>query len=217
MRVLLIEDEPELTKAIGLALRESEFTVDVAYDGQTGLSKALSTYYDVIVLDLMLPILSGEQVLTALRTQKKTPVLVLTARDSPSHKISYLNMGADDYVTKPFDLDELIARIRAIVRRSINQPAPVIEIGDIAVNTASRSVHKLGQKVTLTAKEYAVLHLLLTHRGQLLTRDTIYERVYGDRDDSFSNLIDVYIARLRKKLGTELIETQRGAGYTIHA
>jgi two-component system, OmpR family, response regulator len=215
--VLLIEDEVELTKAIELAFRESEFTVDLAFDGQSGLSKALSFHYDAIVLDLMLPIMSGAQVLTALRKEKKTPVLILTARDSRTDKIDYLNLGADDYVTKPFDLDEFIARVRAIVRRSVNQPAPVIEVGDIHVNTASRCVTKHGQIVVLTAKEYAVLHLLLTHRGQVVTRNMIYDRVYGDKDDSFSNLVDVYVAKLRKKLGAELIETQRGAGYMIHA
>ncbi len=215
MRVLLIEDERDLTKAIELALRESEFTVDLAFDGQTGLTKALETQYDVIVLDLMLPILNGEQVLKALRREKTTPVLVLTARESSLEKIFYLNLGADDYVTKPFDLDELFARIRAIVRRSVNRPAPEIKLDDIVVNTAAQTVSKHGEKVYLTAKEYAVLHLLLTHRGELLSRDAIYSRVYGDRDNSFSNVIDVYIAKLRKKLGNSIIVTQRGAGYTI--
>ncbi len=215
MRVLLIEDERDLTKAIELALRESEFTVDLAFDGQTGLAKALESHYDVIMLDLMLPILNGEQVLNALREEKTTPVLVLTARDSSLEKTNFLNLGADDYVTKPFDLDELLARIRAIVRRSINRPAPNIELGDIVVNTASQTVSKLGEKVYLTAKEYAVFHLLITHRGELLSRDKIYSRVYGDRDNAFTNVIDVYIAKLRKKLGNSIIETQRGAGYTI--
>jgi len=217
LRVLLIEDERDLTKAIELALRESEFTVDLAFDGQTGLAKALSAQYDVIVLDLMLPGLSGEQVLVALRKEKATPVLVLTARDSSFDKTSYLNLGADDYVSKPFDLDELLARIRAIVRRSVNRPAPEIEIDDVVINTSSQSVFKSGQKVYLTAKEYAVLHLLVSHRGEMLSREAIYKRVYGDRDNSFSNVIDVYIAKLRKKLGTEIIVTQRGAGYTVHA
>jgi two-component system, OmpR family, response regulator len=217
LRVLLVEDEKELTKAIELALRESEFAVDVALDGRTGLSKAMSADYDVIILDLMLPQLNGQELIVELRKEKATPVLVLTARDSSAEKTMLLNLGADDYVTKPFDLDEFLARIRALVRRSVHFPAPNIEVADIVVNTTSRSVSKLGKRVYLTTKEYAVLHLLLNRRGEWMSREAIFQRIYGDQDNTFSNVIDVYIAKLRKKLGADLIVTQRGAGYTINA
>ena len=215
MRVLIVEDEPDLTKAIAQALTECSFVVDVAFDGNTGLSKAKSQDYDAIVLDLMLPNIDGSRVLRALRTNKPTPVLVLTARNSQEDKINSFNLGADDYVTKPFDINELIARLKALIRRSANQPLPVIRIDDIQVDTSSRTVSKQGKRVDLTAKEYSILHLLLLNRGTLVTRTMIYDRVYGDRDDSLSNVVDVYVSNLRKKLGPDLIETRRGEGYIV--
>ena len=159
--------------------------------------------------------MDGATVLKTLRESRKTPVLVLTARDTQQDKILGLNLGADDYVTKPFDLEELIARVRALVRRSANQPAPVLTIMDIEVDTTRRQVSRDGKDVSLTGKEYAILHLLLLRRGQLVTRAMIYDHVYGDQDDSLSNVIDVYIANLRRKLGSDLIVTRRGEGYLI--
>ncbi len=217
VRLLLIDDEPDLTEVIGKAMRECEFSVDVAFDGKTGLTKAQGEDYDAILLDLMLPGLDGASLLETLRQTKKTPVLVLTARDAKADKIHGLNLGADDYLTKPFDMDELIARVRALIRRSANQPAPLIRIRDIEVDTVSRAVSKQGRHVSLTAKEYAILNLLLLHRGQLVTRSMIYDRVYGDQDDTLSNVVDVYMANLRKKLGSDLIETRRGEGYIVRA
>jgi len=215
VRILLIEDEPDLTEVLGLALRECEFSVDVAHDGITGLHKARTDDYDVIVLDLMLPQLDGVSLLKQLRETDKTPVLILTARDGQTDKINGLNAGADDFVTKPFDLEEIIARIRALIRRAADHPAPVIRLHDLEIDMASREVVKGGNLISLTRKEYAVLHLLVLHRGELVTRSMIYDRLYGEEDETYSNVVDVYIANLRKKLGADLIETRRGEGYMI--
>ena len=215
MRVLLIEDEPDLANVVAKSLEECEFVVDTASDGIDGLHKAESEEYDVILLDLMLPGMDGAAVLKQLRKTKKTPVLMLTARDTQQDKITGLNLGADDYVTKPFDLDELIARVRALIRRSASEPAPVIRIRDIELDTVQRTVRRNGEAVSLTAKEYAILNLMLLRRGELVTRAMIYDHVYGDHDDSLSNVVDVYIANIRRKLGGDLIETRRGEGYVI--
>ena len=215
MRVLIIEDESELTRLLRQSLTESGFSVDTAADGEEGLNKALHTDYDAILLDLMLPRMSGSEVLQELRKAKVTPVLVLTARDAPTDKIANLNLGADDYLTKPFDLDELIARVRALIRRSTNHPSPVVRAGDIELDTSARVVRKAGQHVDLAVKEYAILELLMMHKDKLVTRTMIYEHVYGEDDGTLSNVVDVYICNLRKKLGSELINTRRGEGYII--
>jgi two-component system OmpR family response regulator len=215
VRILLIEDEPDLTQVIAQALRECAFSVDIALDGRTGLFKAQHEDYDAIVLDLMLPGLDGASLLRTLRQSKTTPVLILTARDSTADKIDGLNLGADDFVTKPFDLDELIARLRALIRRAANHPSPVVRLQDLEIDTASCEVFKQGRSVPLTRKEYAILQLLVLHRGELVTRSMIYDRVYGEHDDTLSNVVDVYVANLRRKLGPELIETRRGEGYII--
>jgi two-component system OmpR family response regulator len=197
------------------SLSESGFSVDTAADGEEGLTKAQQTDYDAILLDLMLPRMHGGQVLEELRKTKVTPVLVLTARDAPTDKIANLNLGADDYLTKPFDLDELIARIRALIRRSTNHPSPVVKAGDIELDTSARVVRRAGQHVDLAVKEYAILELLMMHKDKLVTRTMIYEHVYGEDDGTLSNVVDVYICNLRKKLGSELINTRRGEGYII--
>lgn len=215
MRILLVEDDLALANVIATSLRESEFCVDTAPDGTLGLHRALSENYDLILLDMMLPGMLGRQVLETLRESKATPLLVLTARDAVQDTVDMLNLGADDYLTKPFELAELTARIRALVRRSANHPAPVISIEDISINTSAREVFRNGKLVSLTAKEYAIIHLLISRRGQVVTRTMIYESVYGDQDDSLSNVVDVYIANLRKRLGPQLIETRRGQGYII--
>jgi two-component system, OmpR family, response regulator len=215
MRVLIVEDEPDLLRILRQALRESGFSVDVAADGEQGLAKAQQTDYDAVILDLMLPRLSGSEVLRQLRESKTTPVLVLTARDAPADKIQNLNFGADDYLTKPFDLDELLARVRALIRRSSNHPAPVVRCGDVEIDSAARVARKQGQPVELAGKEYAILELLMLNQNKLVSRSMIYEHVYGEDDDTLSNVVDVYICNLRKKLGTELISTRRGEGYII--
>ncbi|HEX6963728.1 MAG TPA: response regulator transcription factor [Lacipirellula sp.] len=215
MRVLIVEDEPDLTRVVRQALTESGFSVDSAADGEEGLWKAQNTDYDAIILDLMLPRMHGGEVLRELRSTKITPVLVLTARDAPTDKVANLNLGADDYLTKPFDLDELIARVRALIRRSTNHPAPVLRAGDIELDTSARVVRKQGQHVDLAVKEYSILELLMMHKDKLVTRTMIYEHVYGEDDGTLSNVVDVYICNLRKKLGSELITTRRGEGYII--
>jgi two-component system, OmpR family, response regulator len=215
MRVLIIEDEPDLTRVVRQALTESGFSVDTAADGEEGLWKAQSTDYDAIILDLMLPRMHGGDVLRRLRESKVTPVLVLTARDAPADKIGHLNLGADDYLTKPFDLDELIARVRALIRRATNHPSPVLRVGDVELDTSARVVRKRGEHVDLAVKEYAILELLMMHKDKLVTRTMIYEHVYGEDDGTLSNVVDVYICNLRKKLGSELINTRRGEGYII--
>ena len=215
MRVLIIEDESDLANVVRIALSEYGYTAAVASDGEEGLREALRSDYDAIILDLMLPRLDGREVLQQLRAEKKTPVLILTARDAMADKIMGLNLGADDYLTKPFDIDELIARVQALVRRSLSHASPLMTVGDVEIDMASRTVRKAGREVTLAVKEYAIFELLMLHRGKLVTRTMIYEHVYGEDDDTLSNVVDVYICNLRRKLGAELIQTRRGEGYII--
>lgn len=216
VRLLVVEDEPDLRRAIVLALTEEGFAVDEADEGAAGLHKAKVWEYDAVVLDLMLPKKSGWDVLAELRRTKTTPVLILTARDGVSDRVRGLNNGADDYLVKPFSIVELIARLRALIRRSAGQANPVIEIGDIAINLSDRTVTKGGEPVTLTGREYALVELLALHRGKLITRTKIYDHMFGEDDDSLSNLVDVHVSHIRKKLGAEFIETRRGQGYIIH-
>jgi len=215
MRVLVVEDEPDLARAIARALEEEGFSVDIAADGESGLFNATSWDYDVLVLDLMLPRLDGWTLLERLRRSKRTPVLVLTARDALPDKLRGLNAGADDYLTKPFELAELVARLRALVRRSAGRPAPLVRIGQVEIDTAARRVRRQGRDVELTPKEYALLELLAFHRGKLVTRTTIYDHIYDEQDDSLSNVVDVYVSNLRRKLGKSLIRTRRGQGYIV--
>jgi two-component system OmpR family response regulator len=215
MKVLLVEDEEDLLHVTATALRESGFSVDLARDGMEGLVKAETADYDAIVLDLMLPRMDGWEVLSRLRQSKTTPVLILTARDALADRVEGLNRGADDYLTKPFELEELIARLRALIRRSAGSPSPIVEVAGVQIDTAARTVTKRGEVVELSAKEYALLELLALHRGRLVTRSMIYEHIYGEEDDTLSNVVDVYVSNLRRKLGSELIETRRGQGYII--
>jgi len=217
MKILLIEDEEDLLQVISIALRESGFSVDLAANGIEGLAKAQAADYDAIVLDLMLPGIDGWTVLSSLREKKSTPVLILTARDAVADRVKGLDRGADDYLTKPFKLEELIARLRALIRRSVGSPSPILNVGEVKIDTAARTVTKRGKPVELSAKEYALLELLAFHRGRLVTRTMIYEHIYGEEDDTLSNVVDVYISNLRRKLGSTLIETRRGQGYIIRA
>lgn len=216
MRVLVIEDEPDLLEALVQALRESGYAVDEASDGREGLFKAAGTDYDAIVLDLMLPGMSGWDLLRELRKSKSTPVLILTARDTLPDRVRGLDAGADDYLTKPFELTELQARLRALIRRGAGQATTVIAIGDVTVNTAERTVRKGGQMVALTPTEYALVELLALHKGKLVSRTMIYEHLFDEDSDTLSNLVDVHIANVRKKLGKDFIATRRGEGYQLH-
>jgi two-component system OmpR family response regulator len=215
MRLLLVEDEADLRTGLARALREEGYAVDEAADGEDGLYKAESCDYDAVVLDLMLPRLDGWELLQRLRRSKKTPVLMLTARDATRDRVRGLDTGADDYLVKPFDLDELLARLRALIRRAAGQAGDRIELGEVVVEQAARRVTRGGEPVALTPREYALFEFLALHRGQVVTRTTLYEHLFGEEEDSLSNLLDVHVSNLRKKLGAGLIVTRRGHGYTI--
>ena len=215
MRILMVEDEPDLLRSLAQALREEGYAVDTANDGEDGLFKAEGYDYDAIVLDVMLPKLDGWEILKRLRKTKKTPVLMLTARDQSRDRVKGLDTGADDYVVKPFDLPELFARLRALIRRSANKTTNVIQIGEVAIDTAARNVTRSGAAVELTAREYALLEFLALHRGEVVTRTQLYEHLFDENESSLSNLLDVHVSNLRKKLGAEFITTRRGHGYAI--
>jgi len=215
MRILVVEDEPDLLRSLARALREEGYAVDTAENGEDGLFSAESNEYDAIVLDVMLPKLDGWGLLARLRKTKKTPVLMLTARDQSKDRVRGLDTGADDYVVKPFDLDELMARLRALIRRTSGQTTTQIEIGTVRIDTAGRIVSQAGEAVTLTAREYALLEYLVLHRGQVVTRTTLYEHLFDENDSTLSNLLDVHVSNLRKKLGPDFITTRRGHGYCI--
>lgn len=215
MRILVVEDEPRLLRNLAKALREEGYAVDTAAAGVDGLFKAETYNYDVVVLDVMLPQLDGWQLLERLRTQKKTPVLMLTARDTPKDRVRGLNGGADDYLVKPFDLEELLARVRALIRRAAGQSQSNLELEAVVIDTRARIVTLANQPVTLTAREYAILEYLALHRGTVVSRTELYEHIFDESDDTLSNLVDVHIFSIRKKLGAELIATRRGQGYCI--
>jgi two-component system, OmpR family, response regulator len=215
MRVLLVEDEPDLLGSLSKALREDGYAVDGAPDGEDGLYKAEECDYDAILLDVMLPGIDGWELLRRLRKKKKTPVLMLTARDALRDRVRGLDAGADDYMVKPFELDELLARLRALIRRSASQAQPRLRIGSVEIDTAARSVAQRGKPVTLTAREYALLEFLALHRGKLVTRTMLYEHLTDENDDTLSNLLDVHVSNVRKKLGHDIIVTRRGHGYCI--
>lgn len=215
MRILLIEDEADLLASLAKALREEGYAVDTARDGEEGLYKAESAEYDAIVLDIMLPRVDGWEILQRLRQSKKTPVLMLTARDAAPDRVRGLDTGADDYMVKPFDLDELFARLRALIRRCAGQTRNLIEIGTVTIHTAARQVTLCGNPVALTAREYCLLEFLALHRGEIVTRNTLYEHLFDEDDNTLSNLLDVHVSNLRKKLGAEFIVTRRGHGYCI--
>jgi len=215
MRILIVEDEADLLSGLAKALREEGYAIDTAEDGEEGLYKAESYDYDAVVLDVMLPKLDGWGVLEKLRKQKKTPVLMLTARDASRDRVRGLDIGADDYVVKPFDLPELLARLRALIRRAAGETRNIIEIGEVIIDTAARSVTNNGAPVTLTAREYSLLEFLALHRREVVTRTALYEHLFDEDDCTLSNLLDVHVSNLRKKLGAEFITTRRGHGYCI--
>lgn len=215
MRVLIVEDEPDLLRGLARALRDEGYAVDTADNGEDGLFNAESVDYDAIVLDVMMPRMDGWEVLARLRKQKKTPVLLLTARDQSRDRVKGLDTGADDYVVKPFDLPELLARLRALIRRTTNQTTNRLEIGEVAIDTGARLVSRAGAAVELTAREYALVEFLARHRGEVVTRTQLYEHLFDENDTTMSNLLDVHVSNIRKKLGAEFIVTRRGHGYCI--
>jgi two-component system OmpR family response regulator len=216
MRVLLVEDERDLAAALLRALTEESFAVDVAADGEEGLRSALEIGYDAIVLDVMLPRRSGWDVLREIRAAgRQTAVILLTARDAVDDRVRGLNLGADDYLTKPFAVSELVARLRALGRRAASHPAPELVVGDVRIDMVARRVFRNDGEVELTAREYGILELLARRRGEIVTRTGISEHLYNDDAELISNAIDVHIASLRRKLGGDLIRTRRGHGYLI--
>lgn len=216
MRVLVVEDEPDLLRTIAQVLREDGYAVDEAADGQEGLYKATSWDYDAIVLDLLMPKLTGWQVLEKLRTTHKTPVLILTARDGINDRVRGLDGGADDYLAKPFHLVELKARLRALIRRSVGLASSQIQVGELTLDTKAKTVTRAETLLMLTPREFSLLELLAMHRGQVVTRTQIYEKLFDESDDSLSNLVDVHVSNLRRKLGKDFITTRRGQGYILH-
>ena len=220
MRLLLVEDYPPLQKSIVKGLREAGFAVDVTGDGQEALWYAEGNEYDVIVLDLMLPGLEGMSILRRLRAAgRQSHVLIVTAKDAVADRVAGLNAGADDYLVKPFEFEELLARVQALVRRSYRRKTPVMEIGPLRINTATQQVQREDENLPLTAREYALLEYLAMRAGELVTRTDIWEHVYDFRSDATSNVVDVYIGHLRRKIDRKgeasLIEAVRGRGYIL--
>jgi two-component system OmpR family response regulator len=218
MRVLLIEDERDLANAVARALADDGFSVTIAHDGDEGLYRAREFAYDAIVLDLMLPGRSGLDVLSDVRAQpRSTPVLILTARDAVDDRVLGLNTGADDYMTKPFAVAELVARLHALARRADRLSPSTLRLGDIDLDLTARRVFRRGEELAMTGREYAILELLARQRGKIVSRTDIGEHLYRDDSDIVSNAIDVHVASLRRKLGADLIQTRRGLGYLIDA
>ena len=220
MRVLLIEDHKPLLRALRQGLEEEGFAVDVAADGEEGDFKARTAEYDVIILDLMLPKVDGLSLLQKWRRDGiKTHVLVLTARGSIDDKVKGLDLGADDYLTKPFELNELIARIRALIRRRHEVKDPVLRVHDLEIDTAARTIKRGGKTIHLTPREFALLEFLAFHRGKVVSRSMIWEHLYDEQDENTSNVVDVYIRYLRNKIDKgfdpPLILTRWGEGYLL--
>jgi len=218
MRILLVEDDRLLGDGLQAGLTQAGYAVDWLRDGEAAVTALSTESFAAVVLDLGLPKRDGLSVLQWLRGRHDaTPVLILTARDQPGDKVRGLDLGADDYVLKPFDLDEIAARLRALVRRAHGRPEPVLTLGEIELNPAARTVMRAGQAIDLTAREFDLLHLLLQNADRVLTRRSLEEQLYTWNDAVDSNALEVHIHHLRRKLGNELIRTVRGVGYMASA
>jgi two-component system OmpR family response regulator len=215
MRILIVEDEPDLLRSLAQALQEEGYAVDTAADGEGGLFNAQNYDYDAVVLDVMLPKVDGWEILRRLRKTRKTPVLMLTARDQSKDRVRGLDTGADDYVVKPFDLPELFARLRALIRRCAGRTSNVVRVGGVVIDTGARQISRAGQEVALTAREYALVEYLALHQGEVVTRTALYEHLFDENESTLSNLLDVHVSNIRKKLGAEFIITRRGHGYCV--
>jgi two-component system OmpR family response regulator len=220
VRVLVVEDETRMAALLKRGLEEEGYAVDLAADGTEGLFLAVENEYDIVLLDAMLPGMSGYEVCRQMRERRRwSPVLMLTARDGIADRVAGLDAGADDYLTKPFAFAELTARLRALLRRGSSERAPILEVGDLTLDPAAHAVHRAGQSVELTAKEFALLELLMRHAGEVLSRTRILEHVWDFAYDPSSNVVDQYIAYLRRKIdkpfAREDVETVRGAGYRL--
>jgi heavy metal response regulator len=220
MRILIVEDEKSLADVVKKGLEEEGYAVDLAYDGEDGLFMAENEPSDLIILDIMLPIIDGMTILRRIRKAGvKTSVLMLTAKDAVTDKVSGLDSGADDYLTKPFHFEELLARIRVLLRRDAQTKTSVIEIGDLFIDMASHEVKRGEKEILLSSREYALLELMAVNRNKVLSRTYISEHIYDDAFDLDSNVIDVFVNRIRKKIEkgyeTKLIHTVRGVGYML--
>lgn len=215
MRILVVEDQDDLREVVAETLREESFAVDESPDGEEGLYKALNWDYDLVVLDVMMPVMDGWEVLEKLRQEKQTPVLMLTALDQVRDKVKGLNQGADDYLAKPFDLAELVARARAVMRRNGGEHRPEVSVGRVTINTTSKTLRFDGEEVEVTAREYAMAELMIQHRGEVISRDFLYDHLFDENDESMSNMLDVYVYKLRQKFGKDFIKTRRGQGYLV--
>jgi two-component system copper resistance phosphate regulon response regulator CusR len=222
MRVLLVEDEMEMARVIAKGLREESYAVDIAFDGEQALYHADVNTYDLAILDVQLPVKDGFSVCRELRKRSfQAPILILTALDDPEDVICGLNCGADDYIAKPFDFAVLLARIRALLRRAQQPESRMLKFADLTLNALDHTAVRAGRFMRLTSKEYALLELLMLHPGQVLTRSAIAEYVWDEPFDPYSNVIDVYVNRLRKKIDhgftDHLIQTRRSEGYVLQA
>lgn len=220
MRILLVEDDRQIARFVAKGLRENAYAVDVSENGTDALHQLFVNQYDVVILDVMLPGTDGFGVCREMRARgQATPVLMLTARDAVEDRIAGLDCGADDYLIKPFAFDELLARLRALTRRGGELRPPRITVADLEIDTTGRRVRRAGQEITLTAKEYALLEFLAREQGKVVGRAEIAEHVWDETFDPFSNLIEVYVKRLRTKMDEgfdrQLIHTRRGAGYCL--
>jgi DNA-binding response OmpR family regulator len=220
MRLLLVEDDPRIARFVAKGLREQAYAVDVVSTGEEALYQAEINTYDLIILDVMIPGRDGFAVCRELRkTGQRLPILMLTARDAVEDRIMGLDQGADDYLTKPFEFGELLARLRALLRRSVELRPAQIVVADVVLDTAAQTVSRAGQNIPLTAKEYALIEFLARNAGRVVGRAEIAEHVWDESFDPFSNLIEVYINRIRRKIdggaGMPLLHTRRGAGYVL--
>jgi DNA-binding response OmpR family regulator len=221
MHILVVEDERKVASFIRRGLEAEHYEVAVAYDGAAGLAAAMSTDYDLLILDVMLPGRSGLEVVRELRSRGRTvPILLLTARAGVSDKVSGLDLGADDYLTKPFEFAELLARVRALLRRGTAAAPPTLSVGDLSLDPATRRVTRGGRAIDLSPREYALLEFFLRHRGRVLSRALIAQHVWGVDFDTFTNVIDVYVNYLRRKIDAppyqpKLLQTVRGVGYVL--
>jgi len=220
MRILIVEDEKKVAAFIKKGLEEETYAVDVAYDGEDGLHMGLENQYDLVILDLMLPVIDGLEVLSRLRGEKiETPILLLTAKDSVEDKVTGLNTGADDYLTKPFAFSELLARIRVLLRRGKAETKTVLQINGLSLDLVSHKVKRNDEEIDLTGKEYSLLEYFMRNQGKVLTRTMIAEHVWDYNFDTFTNVIDVYVNHLRKKIDKgypeKLLHTLRGVGYIM--
>lgn len=218
MRLLIVEDDRNLNRQLAEAFREAEYAVDTAFDGEEGHYLGDTEPYDVVVLDIGLPEIDGITVLEKWRRAGRTmPVLLLTARDRWSDKVAGIDAGADDYVAKPFHMEEILARVRALVRRAAGRASNEMTIGDVVCDTRAGRVTVAGASVKLTSHEYRLLAYLMLHQGRVVSRTELVEHLYDQDFDRDSNTIEVFVGRLRKKLGEGVIETVRGLGYTVSA